>query len=188
MSDEVKQPSSGQTEKKNKSGSVVGYLVILFIAAFLLLLMAYFMQQRAADAETIDTLRQSITSIESLDDLIEENQALRAENETLLAQLEDLADRLTLLENERSTLNEEYARKTEQADLLKLFCEVSALIQQADYEGAQARLSDWNPDDLAAAIASYDDEMSPNNNGEPVLAPIYESYLQILEENLGSED
>ena len=84
---------AGQARKK---GAVVTYLAVLFAAAFLLLLLAYFMQQRTNEA-AIGSLTQSITSIQSLDDLIEENGALREENEALITENEALtADKQTL--------------------------------------------------------------------------------------------
>lgn len=84
---------SGQARKK---GAVVTYLAVLFAAAFLLLLLAYLMQQRTNEA-AIGSLTQSITSIQSLDDLIEENGALREENEALITENEALtADKQAL--------------------------------------------------------------------------------------------
>lgn len=61
--------------------SVFPYLAVLFATAFLLLLFAYLMQQR--DSEEIrgnlSDLRESMGSIQSIDQLVAENQALRQE-------------------------------------------------------------------------------------------------------------
>lgn len=62
--------------------SVVGYLMILFAVAFLLLLMAYFQQQRT-NAETTDALKQSASAVESIQQLISDNERLRQQVEQL---------------------------------------------------------------------------------------------------------
>ena len=87
----VKKPeetkSTPPQKPKNHGASVFTYLAILFAAAFLMLLLAYFIQQRNNDV-ALDHLRDSITSYQSLDQLIEENQALDDENQRLTQELE----------------------------------------------------------------------------------------------------
>ena len=88
----VKKPeetkSTPPLKPKNHGASVFTYLAILFAAAFLMLLLAYFIQQRNNDV-ALDHLRDSITSYQSLDQLIEENQALDDENQRLTQELEN---------------------------------------------------------------------------------------------------
>lgn len=60
-----------------KSRSVVIYMAILIAAAFCLLLLAYFMQQRTAD--TVEGLHQSVNSFQTIDQLVEDNRALQEE-------------------------------------------------------------------------------------------------------------
>ena len=77
-------PSSELKEEDSKKHgprrtSVFLYLAVLFAAAFTMLFMAYLMQQRANDA-AIDSLQDSLTSFESIDELLNENQELRREN------------------------------------------------------------------------------------------------------------
>ena len=77
-------PSSELKEEDSKKHgprrtSVFLYLAVLFAAAFTMLFMAYLMQQRANDA-AIDSLQDSLTSFESIDEMLNENQDLRREN------------------------------------------------------------------------------------------------------------
>lgn len=78
--------------------SVFAYLAVLFGAAFLLLLFAYLMQQRdsAEIMGNLSQLRESMGSIQSIDELTEENRALREEIEGLKEQVASLEE-----ENER---------------------------------------------------------------------------------------
>lgn len=99
--------------KPRPQNHVLTYLAILFAAAFFLLLMAYFMQQRA-NREAIDGLTQSVTSIHSLQNLVEANEALEEENEALKSEAARLRDSLALLQKESEALREQ-AEAVEQA-------------------------------------------------------------------------
>lgn len=82
--------------------SVFAYLAVLFGVAFLLLLFAYLMQQRDSQeiTGTLSQLRESMGSIESIDQLLEENRALREENEELKKQVSGLEQERDELKNE----------------------------------------------------------------------------------------
>ena len=83
--------------RPHKKVSVMGYLAILFAAAFLLLLLSYFMQQRV-NREAIDGLTDSsISAMQSLDNLISQKDSLEEE-------VADLKQRLTQLEQENNSL------------------------------------------------------------------------------------
>lgn len=81
-----------ETPKRGRGASVFIYLAILFAAAFVMLLMAYFMQQRNNEA-AISGLQNS--QFESLDGLRQENEALQKENEALRTQVEALETALS---------------------------------------------------------------------------------------------
>ena len=77
---------------KPKSGKPVAiYLVILFAAAFALLLMAYFMQQRSSN-EVIGNLQNSVNQFQTVDELRAETQRLQQEINRLQEENEALAD------------------------------------------------------------------------------------------------
>lgn len=81
--------------------SVFAYLAVLFGAAFLLLLFAYLMQQRdsAEIMGNLSQLRESMGSIQSIDELTEENRRLREE-------MEGLKEQVTTLETENEKQKE----------------------------------------------------------------------------------
>lgn len=76
--------------------SVLGYLLVLFAVAFLLLLLAYFQQQRA-NAEATDALKQSVSAVDTIEKMI-------AENEQLREQVEQLEAEATTLDQENQSL------------------------------------------------------------------------------------
>ena len=94
---EQEQPKSGRRQR-----SALIYLVILFAAAFLMLLLAYFMQQRSSEEimGNLNDLQQSMGSIQSIDRLREENQALKDENQALQKEIDGLKEQVSALEEE----------------------------------------------------------------------------------------
>lgn len=96
---EEKAPTEGRPQ--NKRSSVYIYLLILFGAAFLMLLLAYFVQQRNSET-TISDLRDSMTL--SRTELLEQIETLKEENESLQQDNEQLSRQLDQLEMERDDL------------------------------------------------------------------------------------
>ena len=98
--EEIEAPEEEKSSSPAPLGgrSVFAYLAVLFGAAFLLLLFAYLMQQRdsAEIMGNLSQLRESMGSIQSIDELTEENRALREEIEGLKEQVASLEE-----ENER---------------------------------------------------------------------------------------
>ena len=110
---EERKPDFPQTEpapkrprtspQKRRRQSALRYITILFAAAFVLLLFTYLMERRQTEAlmqenqEQIEDLQQSVSAVQSLQNLYAENEALKvaiAELETELAKLEASEDTL----------------------------------------------------------------------------------------------
>lgn len=127
-------PSNPPEKKpvKNHSASVFTYLAILFAVAFLLLLLAYFIQQRNNDV-AMEGLRDSISSFKSLDALRDENKLLEQQVETLEGEQEQLRE-----ENEK--LEYEYQLEHEYALSWESFWNLESLFQQERYEECVSQL------------------------------------------------
>lgn len=80
--------------KPHKKVSVMGYLTILFAAAFLLLLLSYFMQQRANEQAISGLQATSNNAFDSINNLIAEKDRLTGEVEDLEGQVADLQKQL----------------------------------------------------------------------------------------------
>ena len=112
--------------------NVMTYLVVLFGAAFLLLLMTYFMQQRTSQ-ETIDGLKQSMTTmttLKSIEELQAENAALQDQVDDLTFQLATLQSQLSTAEQQQAALTEETQRQTVQNTALNYLNQIRALYNQ----------------------------------------------------------
>ena len=101
--------SSPAKKLRKRANSGVGrYLTILFIAAFLLLLLAFLMQMRSSEA-TIGSLKESLSSFESLNDLVLENQNLHDE-------IDQLEDAYETLENGNAELEDQLAAAKQESE------------------------------------------------------------------------
>ncbi len=90
--------------------SVLPYMVILVAVAFILLIIAYFMQLRTA--ESVEGLNQSANSFRTIDQLVEENRTLRDQ----AAQLQEELDRA---EADRDALKAQLAGTQEELRVVK---------------------------------------------------------------------
>lgn len=145
MSEENKDPRP----RREKRMSVYGYLLVLFGVAFLLLLFAYLMQQRNSEEimGNLNELRESMSSVHSLNELVEENRILREEKETLEDTLSELESQLARTESEltgaQSAAEEWQSRCDDAQGVIAAFryvTDLRALCEQGRTEEAQALL------------------------------------------------
>lgn len=106
--------------KPRKKASVMSYLAILFAAAFLLLLLSYFMQQRTSEQtisglqDSVTGLQSSVSAMQSVENLIEDNKLLHEKVDVLESELEDLTKKNTSLESDRRTQADRNAQLQDQ--------------------------------------------------------------------------
>lgn len=129
-------------EKKHSQKSVIGYLFILFAAAFLLLLLAYFMQQRNSE-EIIGDLRESMTDMQAVNDMLAENSQLRSELQIAQEALEESGQAMTDLEEEKAQLSDALAQAQADSQALTILAQAESLAAQDDQEGTAALLAPY---------------------------------------------
>lgn len=164
--------------------SVFPYLAILFATAFLLLLFAYLMQQR--DSEEImgnlSDLRQSLGSIQSIDELVAENRQLREEKEALegkTAQLQEERDGLkTQLEALQGQYDEASGSSAAQEKVVASwlhFWQLEADFLAKDYEAC------------AQFFLSLPADNVPYPEGQGVQERVEEIYAELVERGVLAE-
>lgn len=133
-----------ETPNNKKGGSVFGYLAIMFAVAFFMLLLAYFIQQRNNEV-AMSGLRDSITSFESIDELLDENQALREDKEALENTVGELETQQKVLENKlaqtEADLTEERDRANNNYMVMAAVWSVDSLFWDKDYAACAKELS-----------------------------------------------
>lgn len=117
---EAASPAGGKTKR---SAAVYLYLLILFGAAFLMLLLAYFIQQRSSE-DIISDLRESmnLSRQELLDEirgLESQIAALEDQNTALEGQNDELREVIDLWQNNSNRWQKQYKEKVEEADGLR---------------------------------------------------------------------
>lgn len=141
-------PAAPPEEKKrstpaNKRTSVYRYLLVLFGAAFVLLLLAYFIQQRNSET-TISGLRDSMNLsraelMEEIDGLKEEKAALEeqvAELSPLTDELAELQEEYDRLEAELQTSESTREEITKRQSILGAFAILEQALRDKNYETA----------------------------------------------------
>ena len=117
-----KRPSSGtdaprrRAQQRGRRNSVFVYIAILFMAAFVLLLVTFLMEQRQS-RQQIDDLKQSVSAYQTLQGLIDENGQLREDVDTRDRQIQTLEDQLNAAQTRQAELEArlQEQEKTEQA-------------------------------------------------------------------------
>lgn len=140
-------PKSDPPIKPARKQSVVIYLAILFAAAFLMLLLAYFMQQRNSNA-VIGNLQSSISQFQTVDELREENQQLQNQLQALEKKLDALQAENDVLTQQHTDASNRERRAQTESDLRATLYAVEYLCGAGDFQSAAERLLSINDDDL----------------------------------------
>ena len=135
-------PGQVRRQQRHSRRSVFQYLAILFAAAFLLLLLAYVMQQRVERAQDqIDDLQASSDSaLQTLENIIAERDKLKEENEALSGDLQQAWQdvqqaQAQLEEQERSLQAMDWFWQIDEAYVLGRYSLCRELIQEIQDAG-----------------------------------------------------
>ncbi|MBE6963320.1 MAG: hypothetical protein E7443_01795 [Ruminococcaceae bacterium] len=151
---EAEAPAQESPAPAKKGGQVLGYIMILFIAAFLLMALSFLMHQRS-NTEAMGELQTSFTStIDDLQAMQERILSLEKElsdaKETLSDAQSRLADAETALQSTQSTLEAEQLR---QEAMTQLYC-LQQKYADKQYEACQALIQSMEESGLVDALPS----------------------------------
>jgi len=157
--------------------SVMTYMTIMFVAAFVLLLLAYFMQHRSNE-EAIDGLKNSVTAMQTAQQVYEENSVLKE-------QVNQLEDQIQAMENQIAGLERSTALLQGERDSL-LYTHESTIqamdwfwqINEAYVRGRTTLARELIESINQAGLTQYLPTESITDNGR--FSP-YERYLEIYD-------
>lgn len=170
---EKKAPDHLQQEadrtRPHKKMSVLGYITILFAAAFLLLLMSYLMQQRNNE-EVISGLKESASAMQSIENLQDEKKDLTQQVQQLQQQLSDK----TQAQEDAQKSSEKLEQQLNAMDWLR---EIESLYAKKYFKSARTMIAAFEDTGLPAYLP---DTPLHSYNGSDVLSPL-EQYQKIVE-------
>lgn len=152
-------------KKKRRGASVFTYLAVLFAAAFLMLLMAYFVQQRNNDAMRLD-MQEVLPTIEMAQRLQEENQRLEKENTFLQYQSKDQQRQIDHQQEELERIRAQLEDSETENHMLTASWYVEVLFQNGYYENCADLLRQYHH--LALKPFSHSIDLYPHGTFIPL--------------------
>lgn len=180
---EAPAPESGppqrrsRSQQKRRQRSVFQYITILFAAAFVLLLFTFIMERRQNELlqqenqEQIDNLQQSVTAVQSLDNLYKENEALRDRVDELEQQLQTAAQDL---QSEKTTLLQQLEGKEKALQAMDWFWQIDEAYVKGRYSLCRSLIQNLQ----SAGLVEYLPKESTTENDR--FSP-YDRYQEIYE-------
>ena len=170
--------------KPHKKVSVMGYLTILFAAAFLLLLLSYFMQQRANEQAISGLEATSSNAFDSINNLIAEKDELAKQVEDLEGQVADLQEELADAQGQLTDAQTSAdAAQTAQSDAQKAleamdwFWRIQRQFSRGYYTDAANMMAEFE----AAGLPQYlPQEALTGREGDPSPAQQYQEIKDVL--------
>ncbi|MCF2596257.1 hypothetical protein [Pseudoflavonifractor phocaeensis] len=168
---------SARNQQKRRQRSVFQYITILFAAAFVLLLFTFVMERRQHEIlqqenqEQIDNLQQSVSAVQSLDNLYKENEALKEQVAQLEQQLQQAAqDR----QSEKTTLLQQVEAKEKSLQAMDWFWQIDEAYAKGRYSLCRSLIQNLQ----SAGLAEYLPKESATDNDR--FSP-YERYQEIYD-------
>lgn len=161
---EDQQPSQTQTPPPSNvpnDSSVTRYLSILFAAAFLLLLITFAMERREHQVfqeqsqEQISTLeKKSVSAVQSLQNLYDENEHLKQQLEELTQQLEQSQETAQALETQQTSQSDTLDQQGKSLEAMDWFWQVNEAYVLERYALCRTLIESMEEQDLIAALPS----------------------------------
>lgn len=166
---------AAEHEKPSKRNPVLFYLMILFAAAFLLLLMSFLMQRRA-NQEAIDNLQQTSNSAsESLENTIQQNEALTKQVEDLQAAASEDQQTIRDQQDQLEELGQQVNDLTRSAQAMDWFWQINEAYVRGRYTQARELIAGMGTE-LASCLPKESvtdtDRFSPYDRYQEICAAL----------------
>ena len=169
--------SASRSQQRRQQRSVFQYIAILFAAAFILLLFTFAMEKRQYEMlqqqseAQIDDLQQSVSAVQSLQKLYDENAALKEQVDTLEDQLKLREEELAATERQSAALTDKLAKTGAAMDW---FWQIDEAYVRGRYSLCRSLIQNLE----SAGLVDYLPRESATANGR--FAP-YDRYQEIYE-------
>lgn len=163
--------------KPRKKVSVMSYLVILFGAAFLLLLMSYLMQQRTNEAAQSALKDTSHSALQSIEKMLADNKNLTTAVDELEQQLEALTTENAALDRDQRTQADANTKLSAQLEAMDWFWRIQRSFSRGAKQEALGLTTQFEATGLPASLPT-----SPLSGVEgPSPAEQYNALLEAMD-------
>ena len=174
-------PRQTDRTKPNHKRSVTSYLLVLFAAALVLLLFAYLMQQRSTSEQALNGIQQSISAMQSAQEVYEENATLKEKINALEDQINQLEDQIRLMQDkidrqdkENQSLRQQTTDLQKSNQAMDWFWQIDEAYVRGRHNLCKELITQLN----AAGLAEYLPRTSITANGR--FSP-FDRYLEIYD-------
>lgn len=141
-----------KNQQRSRRNSVFQYIAVMFMAAFVLLLVTFLMERRQSQQQ-IDDLKQSVSAYQTLQDLMDDNSKLREEADQLNRQLQTLEGQLSAAQSQQTELEAKLQERERTEQAMHWFWQINeasvrgrtTLCRQLIASLEEARLQDYLP-------------------------------------------
>lgn len=113
-----------KNQQRGRRNSVFQYIAVMFMAAFVLLLVTFLMERRQSQQQ-IDDLRQSVSAYQTLQGLMDDNSQLREDVDRLDRQVQALESQLTAAQTRQTELEAQLQEREKAAQAMDWFWQIS---------------------------------------------------------------
>lgn len=174
-----------ETQFDERAGQkrVYGYIFILFIVAFSLLLWAFFMNQRGTD-QVLTELRGNADALQTT---LTRNVELEREVDALKERVDALQEEKEALEKsaaeQKREIEDRHAAETRELTVKEEICYALLLMNDGEHEAAAAELASWyNMADYQAAVEAHDNGTWNDGNPPVLLGERFNAMIEQLVE------
>ena len=121
---EARRAARRASQQRRRRNSVFQYIAVLFMAAFVLLLYTFMMERRQSQQQ-IDDLQQSVSTVQSLQNLYDENTRLKEQVNELEQQVKSMERQLARAETEQEALAGQAAETEKTVEAMHWFWQLN---------------------------------------------------------------
>ncbi|MCI8651454.1 MAG: hypothetical protein HFF05_03295 [Oscillospiraceae bacterium] len=166
-----------QRPRPQRRTPVMGYLLILFAVAFLLLLFAYFQQQRANSEAADDAQQKSASALQSIQNLMNDNELLGNQNQELQDQVAELEEQNQTLQSQAQASGDQAVQLGKAVEAMQWFWQINEAYARGRYTTTRNLIEQFEPLGLREALPTENttgtDRFSPANRYAEIYNALY---------------
>lgn len=121
---DARRASRKASQQRRRRNSVFQYIAILFMAAFMLLLYTFMMERRQSQQQ-INDLKQSASTVQTLQGLMDENSQLKEDVNQLKHQIEELNRQLSAVQTEKAGIETQVQEEKKITQAMSWFWQIN---------------------------------------------------------------